>query len=284
MAEKQNAQLNAWILGCGLGCGLILFIAVGLGLLGARLTRQTTRGFETAIETRKGLEERFGPTDAYVPPAGGLAPDRMEAFLAVREDTAPARDDLAAAWAKLPLSEEAAKELESQDFGDKMRSVFEITRSGIGLGAEMGELYEARNQALADAGIGLGEYTYIYVLAYYSWLGHSPTDGPDSGTGGGETRMGDTFFGRVRKDLLQMLRNGLDAAEAGDGWRQTLEQEIAALEADRRRLPWQDGLPEQVAASFEPFRQRLEASYNPATNAFELGRSRKRGRFSITAD
>ena len=287
MADKQSTgRQNAWILGCGLGCAAVVVVIVGLGFLGARFASQTTAGFETAIEAREDLEQRFGPTDSYVPPADGtLEPARLEAFLAVREASAPARERLARAWSNIPLSQEAAQELENQDFAEQMRSVLRITRSGIGLAAEMGELYEARNLAMADAGIGLGEYTYIYVLAYYSWLGHSPLDGPDSAfDDDGESRMGDTFFGRARRELLQMLRNGLDEATADDGWRQVLEEEIAAMEADRQRLPWQDGLPEPVAAAFEPYRERLETSYNPVTNAFELGRSQKQGRFTITAD
>ncbi len=301
MADKQRTgNQTAWILGCGLGCAAVVLVILGLGFLGARFARQTTQGFETAIETRKDLEQRFGPPESYVPAADGTVTQaRLEIFLAVREASAPARERLTEAWSNIPLSPEAAQELESQDFAEQMRSVFKITRSSVGLAAEMGELYEARNQAMADAGIGLGEYTYIYALAFYSWLGHSPSDGPDSALSDGGSvgsRMGDAFFGRVRSNLVQMLRNQLASlpvpaeggkgkdAEADDGWREALGNEIAALAADRRRLPWQDGLPPAIAASFEPYRDRLETSYNPATNAFELGRSRKRGRFSITAD
>ena len=144
---------------------------------------------------------------------------------------------------------------------------------------------------MADAGIGFGEYTYVYALAYYAWLGHSPSDGPETAIAEEEAefgpRMGNAFIGRVRGDLLQMLRNQRDSlvgVEVADGWLEALDGEIAALEADARRMPWQDGLPEAIAASFEPYRERLEASYNSVTNAFELGRNRKRGRFSVTAD
>ncbi len=287
MSDKQTN----WLLGCGIGCAVVVVLSLGIALLGVRFVRQTTSGFEAAVETRKELEQRHGKADSFVPAAdGSVAPERMAAFLAVREASAPARERLAEAWANIPLSPAAARELESQGFAEKMKSVFEITRSGIGLGAEMGELYEARNRAMAEAGIGFGEYTYIYALAYYSWLGHSPAEGPESAGGEDEAafgpRMGNVFIARIRGDLLQILRNQMASLPDGadEQWRATLAGEIEAVEGDSRRLPWQDGLPPQVAASFEPYRDALEASYSPVTNAFELGRNRKRGRMSFTAD
>ena len=290
MTKTTSGRQNPWLVGCGGSCLVIVLVFVGLGFLGARFVRRTTAGFDTAVETRKDLEQRFGAAGSYVPaPDGAVEPARMEAFLAVRDATAGARERLSAAWAKIPLSPAAARELESQGFMEKMRSTFKITRAGLGLGAEMGALFAARNQAMADAGMGFGEYTYIYTLAYYSWLGHSPEEGPETAGGDGEAafgpRMGNVFFGRVRGDLLQMLRNQLAGVPADEAdWRQTLSAEIAAMEADSRRLPWQDALPAAVTASFEPYRDRLEATYSPATNAFELGRNKKRGRFSVTAD
>jgi hypothetical protein len=35
-------------------------------------------------------------------------------------------------------------------------------------------------------------------------------------------------------------------------------------------MPWEDGLPEAFAVGLEPYRDRLEATYSPATNQFEL--------------
>ncbi len=46
--------------------------------------------------------------------------------------------------------------------------------------------------------------------------------------------------------------------------------ELAALDADPGRMPWQDGLPEAFAVGLDPYRDRLEESYSPATNPFEL--------------
>ncbi|MEM7350689.1 MAG: hypothetical protein AAF657_07785 [Acidobacteriota bacterium] len=288
MAKKHSG----WFWGCGLGCLAMTLIAVGLGVLGVRFAQQTTRGFDAAVETRTSLEERFGASSEYVPPPDGVVPKaRIEAFLAIRDATAPARQHVEVTFAEIPMNPEAARELEAQGFVEQMRSVLRITRSSMSLGARLGRIFEARNQALLAQGMGLGEYTYIYALAYYSWLGHAPTDGPenagsadDSGFG---PQMSSAFMGRVRKDLLQMLRNQLQSLPS-DGstgeQRAILQAEIEAMESDRRRIPWQGNMPPAIAVTFEPYRARLEASYSPVTNAFELGRNRRQGRFSVQAE
>ena len=50
----------------------------------------------------------------------------------------------------------------------------------------------------------------------------------------------------------------------------TWDQLLKALEANPARIPWEDGLPEEFAVGLEPYRERLEATYSPATNPFEL--------------
>ena len=63
----------------------------------------------------------------------------------------------------------------------------------------------------------------------------------------------------------------LEASPDGEAWRRALAAEISALEADRFRIPWQDGLPEVLRQSLEPFRARLEASYSSMCNPLEIG-------------
>ena len=78
------------------------------------------------------------------------------------------------------------------------------------------------------------------------------------------------------KNQLAQLASGGEAGNpgsdtaAGIAWRERLAAEIAALEADERRLPWADGLPEILEASLRPFRDRLETSYSPMINLFEI--------------
>jgi hypothetical protein len=42
------------------------------------------------------------------------------------------------------------------------------------------------------------------------------------------------------------------------------------VESDPLRLPWQDGLPEQMAASLQPFWEQLNADYSELCHPVEF--------------
>lgn len=276
---KKSSQY--WIVGCASGCGLVVLAVAALFAGGALFVKKSMKGFNEAIETRKTLDEKYGATAEFTPwPDGAVPPERMEAFLAVRDATAPARQKVVETFAALPASAEAAEELDSKPFFEKMRAVLDIAGSSMGLGVEMGELFEARNRALLAHDMGLGEYTYIYVTAYYLFLGHPMND---RGKG---LPMPNTAAKRLPRELLAMLKSQLAALPdtAGAPWRSRLADEVAALERDGGRLPWQDGLPAAISASMEPYRERLEATYVPEANPLELARNRRRGMGSIEAE
>jgi len=46
-------------------------------------------------------------------------------------------------------------------------------------------------------------------------------------------------------------------------------------ESDDLRLPWEGGLPEVIAASLEPYRDRLDDSYSPLCNEVDLAVARR---------
>ena len=81
---------------------------------------------------------------------------------------------------------------------------------------------------------------------------------------------------RINRMFLPMLRCQLEeltkrsSSEYQKSWKKALEFEITALESDRHRLPWQDGLPKVLTASLNPFRERLEASYSEMLNPVEI--------------
>ena len=58
-------------------------------------------------------------------------------------------------------------------------------------------------------------------------------------------------------------------------WREELVTEIVALEADERRLPWEDGVPEMIATSLSPYRDRLDSTYSAMCNELEVGVARR---------
>lgn len=276
---KKSSQY--WLVGCASGCALVVLAVAALFAGGAYFVKNTMKSFDVAVETRQALEDEHGVVADFTPwPDGAVPPERMEAFLAVREAVAPEGEELAQTFSALPTSAEAAEELDAKPFFEKMRAVLDITRSSVGLGAEMGELFAARNQALAEQDMGLGEYTYIYVTAYYLFLGHSMDE---SGEG---FPMPNTAARRLPEELLAMFKNQLASLPAGAdaAWKTRLAEEIASLELEGDRLPWQEGLPEAVASSLEPYRERLEETWLREANPFELLRNRRRGMGSVQAE
>lgn len=298
-SEGKKKKRSEWTTGCGIGCAVLLLIGILVVVGGTLFMRDTMTGFDTALQTREQLDERFGATDAFTPqPDGAIPAERMEAFLRARESVATARTDVGEFFATIANFDEQAREAEQGSFWDKLRLTRQATGKALGFPAAMGRFFEARNQALLDEGMGFGEYTYIYVTAYYSWLGHSPADGVDSVTVGvalDDTEETDSEGSagslprRAHENVVGMLRNQQGAlAEAPPdalppGFAERLDAEIEAMESGRNRLPWEQGLPEAIAASLTPYRQRLEATYDPLANEFELLRNRKDG-MSIRAE
>jgi len=274
----------SWLKGCALGCGILSLLAAGACVAGMMYFKHLFRGVSIADGSNEELTAQLGEIDAYVPPPDGVVPaPRLEIFLAVRESLTGEQEGLEAAYAALPRPEE------SEGPGvvvGKVMAGLEVVGDLI---AQVGAYLQARNDALLDGKMGVGEYAYIYSLAYYSWLGHGPEDGPENaGNWGGEDgergfRDADFPFSgqavrrRHRRYLLPMLRaqlaslDGEPEPSVDDGWRSTLALEIRRFEEDPGRVMWRDdGLPAPIRESLEPFRARLETTYSRTTNCFEL--------------
>lgn len=259
-----------WLLGCGIGCGLALLLVALLIGGGVYFFRDVADSFKGAGDRGLALQERFGEPGQYTPPpAGAVPPSRMEAFLAVRDTLASDRERFARTFASF----EALQQHERSGRRD-FAAVLHAVRGGLALAPLMGDFLERRNEALAAHDMGLGEYAYIYTLAYHVHLGHPASDGPRDVKVGDDEHLRN-MRPRLRGALLSMLRNQLAAVEreaprAGNAWVDSLRAEIAALQADPARLPWQDGLPPAIAASMAPHHERLAATYEPLSNPFEL--------------
>lgn len=289
----MSGTAKKWLIGCGLGCGFMAALGLGLGAAGwygVRHVAKRAHGLEAAADS---LSTRFGAPESYAPPADGhLAADRLDAFLEARRLMAPVRDKASHTLAVLDGSGGG---------GVPARIV-----AGVNFVPQLLAFIEARNRALLNAGMGAGEYKYIYTVAFFGLLGKDPGDGPGflvSGNADGEDGGRDWTVGtrhrsgsgndaerekvrRERADVLreklnrverQNLRRQLEALDADKGevsghaaWRAALAAEVEAMDNDRRRLPWEKGLPEATRASLEPFRDRFEASYDAMTGALEL--------------
>jgi len=279
-----------WAIGCGAGCGVLLLImalVIGGGIFAGKRIKERAEGIDASFAT---VKSSFGAPEDYVPPLDGRIPaDRLETFLAVRADLEPTRALMAADFRILDGEE---------------GSFFDKFRAGMRFVPELFDFIEDRNRALVDRGMGLGEYQYIYALAYYALLHRDPADGPGftlvDDEDEGEKDRGWTFernFGsddeeKVRERRTREVRrmvnrfqrlvtaNQLEALDAGspdlggldpDAWRARLAAEAESLESERLKLLWEDGLPDQVRDSLLPFQAELEGSYDPMTSVLEMG-------------
>lgn len=256
--------------------------------------RRMVRGFDEAVATREAVEQRYGKPGEFTPqPDGSIPAARMEAFLRVRDALKVSRERLAETFSHLPAGGLGDDDFNKKPILERLSRVFAVGKEALGIGPAVSDFFGVRNKAMLDAGIGMGEYSYIYTVACYSWLGHSPSDRPRADirekAGGGRGEIHIAGFGgmmRVHQDLKQILRNQLASLppQTPEAWRQALGHEIEALAADINRAPWQGGVPEAIAASLAPYRERIEASYSPATNPFELAGTTKRSNWGIQSD
>jgi len=284
-----------WIVGCSIGCGALILLMVALSAGTYFAVRDVVEDVQESKAAMEALTERYGRVSDFTPEAGGvIEPARMEVFLRARDAMMPFRTELAESLSVLGDAQESGEDASSGSFMQKMRA-------GLNLLPGIFAFHTHRSEALLEAGMGLGEYRYIYVMAYYSWLARSPADGPpftlvgdtdvriDADTSFDDDDWGDQeefevresraeqILGRLHREILPMLRRQqaalerLEARPGEDVWRRALADEIAALEADRFRIPWQDGLPDVLRQSLEPFKARLEASYSPMCNPLEMG-------------
>ena len=263
--------------GCGIGCLLLVILTAGLGFMGYQWAKDATVAVEEAGRIEAELEERYGKVRSFVPyPGPGIPVDRMEAFLGVREGLAVPRDELIAAVARL-----------AQVGGDPgIANGFRAARAGVSLAPRILEYSGARNQALLDVGMGLGEYTWMYWLTYQAWLGH-PADDSELHDFMEEHNSGDSsvqihidggmdpelLTWRLRRDVRALMRNLATQLEGHPEHAELLQAvaaELAVSDENPGRVPWQEGLPEVFAIGLEPYRERLEATYSKATNPFEL--------------
>jgi hypothetical protein len=245
-----------------IGCGVLIVLAIALPfVLGVMMMGP----FKRAVDARLAIEEQFGPQEAYVPPASGApSADRIEVFLDIRRG-------LTAQCADLTAAEDQVREMERFDQQDEvdrvevMKEAFSLTRSMMGIGPVLGNLYETRNQRLLDEGMGLGEYTYIFAVAYHDRL----LDVPEA----------DQLFGpavtnrRIRRALRTMLESQLEVvrSEGGtEGEVSAIEAEVAAMEADEERIPWQAGLPPAITELLAPYRAEIDELFCPAMAPLEL--------------
>ena len=271
-SEKSKIMAGTgkkWLIGCGVGCGVIIllniFFFVGAGIY-------FTRPMNKAVDSQKKLNEVLGPANEYVPEIGSLTPARMETFLAVRAELLPSCEEFEKVASGFQAMDELGDQEEEPSMGELFKGLGQVMGSVKGLVMEMSEVLEIRNVALLEQGMGMGEYTWIYVLSYNSWLGNAPNVGIDSDGG--------NFSSREQRLIVDLMENHAEslasAGRADDA--QIWFDEIKKLEWDDGGVPFANGVvPLEIRMVLEGYRSRLEESYCAPMSEFDLGELKKKG-------
>lgn len=257
----------AWLKGTGLGCLGLLVLLVLAAIVGTVFVNVSG---QRDIATLAQLDREHPDAGAYTPPVDGrIPPDRLAKFLAVRRALAVHCAELGDATERFRRMEQYG---EADEDSLRMREFFRDTGRALGgmfrLAGRIGRYLEQRNRALLAEGMGLGEYTWIQVTAYQGWLRE-----PHRRFALAREDEPRIFQDRVVPQLREMIRRHLEARERTGAspselapWR----QELAALTADPERAPFADGVPPEIAASLEPFREELREVWCPATCELDL--------------
>ncbi|MBN2416194.1 hypothetical protein JXO52_10145 [bacterium] len=289
----MSSTSSKWLIGCGIGCGVLVIIGLVLLVGGYFLVKDTVQGIQDAEITLQKLEDRFGRVEDYVPPLDGtLSAGRLETFFTVRDSLSVYAADLENSIEELTVK---ADEMDDND-EESFRDVMKIVGKGFDLIPRIARYFIMRNRILLTQEMGLGEYSYIYITAYYSWLGKPLDDGPDfpltgdaenggrfewrsdrdesDGSGDARDDRIRNMRRQIRRFMIRAFENSLDESVAGGlpaaGWKASLNRELSNLENDRLRLPWQDGLPSPLERSLRPYRDRFERVYYPTIQSIEL--------------
>jgi hypothetical protein len=270
-----TSTTQKWLLGCGIGCAAMIVLIITVVTGGIFFIRGKFHPLQEAADSRKAVIKAYGTLESYVPPASGaIASERMETFLSVRAALKNAQDQLDAGVARFDFDN-----LKQPSFGSFLRVLNDLSNVIIPIGTYMNQ----RNQVLLDKRMGLGEYAYIYTMAYHSWLGHAPDEAPPvltkfrlqdrSQSFGNDSNISPESVRRqYRRVILRLLGNQLDSIKGSEQlpWSRMLKAEIDRVDRDPNRVAWQDNMPPPIEKSLSPYRDRLVSSFHSSANFFEF--------------
>lgn len=260
-----------WLIGCGIGCAVTtllgILVTVGGGIL-------MTRPFNRAVTTQRELTESLGERSDYLPPLAGLEKAQLKRFHAIRLDLEPLCATFEEVAVKFQAMDEIGEGGEEPSAGEALHAVGGMMGAVMGMVGNIGRHTEQRNRALLAHEMSLGEYVWVYVLVYNSWLGYPPNTDFESDA------EDESFTRKERRLIRDLLDNHVQSlTEAGH----LREAEIWQHESDMimdsaNGVPFaESGLPPELAACLEPYRERFDALYCPEASSFELSVIRKKG-------
>jgi len=248
MAGKRN-----WLIGCGAGCLITIVVVAIAGTLLWRTGKQVLAVFDDVGDSQQVLTQQYGELRDYTPSADGrIDANRLEIFLRVQGELHERGTELAGHAEILRRLEE------KRSIG--LGNVISGIRSVMGLGKSVAAYMDARNTVLLANGMGFGEYSYLYTIAYHAGTGRelypvfSINDEDEIELR--PERLQGHFKAWLTNQREAAANRGLDSA-----WLAALDAELSRLSVSEIRVPWRDGLPANTAESLTPYRSRLDASF-----------------------
>ncbi len=266
--------------GCAVGCGVVLLMVFVIIGSVSFFVRDMSLDYKAVKKSEEALIAAHDGIAGYSPPFGGIpSAERLQSFVDVRRDQAEWRLNVAMAFDEFMVKKEA-----NQSGGFK--HFLNLLRSTTRMAPSLASFWSSRNAALKEHEMGPGEYTYIYCLAYFTYLGYDPGDGAqdseldfgkssrsgiqiDTDGESTEVERREAACRRVHDLMLPMLQ-AVDRTGSSEDWLNELDLELAVLEESPLRYPWRDGAPRMLSDAFRPVHLELEQQYNVAVNPVEL--------------
>lgn len=249
MSEPRKNKRKGCLLGCGLAIALLVVAVIALWFGPLKYVRQAKQVEQTLVDT-------LSPVSEFVPAADGAIPsDRLELFLQVRQNLHILTPGL---LPDMEQFQEMARVEQDENVSDSkvVGELFRSIKSATSFGPKFLEYQTTRNESLLEAKMSLGEYFYIYLLAYHAQLSSILQTDPTC-----------IMDDRTVAEIARILYNQQEALDGGPvfdrdaGLSMALGGQISALEDGSCCLPWQDELPPSVASSLMPFQTRLDALF-----------------------
>jgi len=298
-----------WKLGLKIGCGVIFLFVILLVSVGYFLIKESMDAFDEIKKSEKQLIEKYDKVESFCPEADGTIKEkRMEVFLNVRENLIPLRIELEKSLTQL-LTEVS----EAENEGSSFWGILKLIKDGSKVLPRAAKYFSTRNQKLLELGMGLGEYYYIYFMAYYTVLGIPPDDGPDFSFLGAGNKNSSLYYAiqemmkskeekkeeaeegmymeadalstihymrgiiidMMQCQLKQTIEGSPESEDNPESFQNLLTVEIEKMKKKHHRMPWQDGIPKVLEQSIQPYHERLKASYIQLMNPIEFGLKKK---------
>ena len=269
MRNDSASPHPGWLKIGGIGCGVLLVLLL---VSAATLVTLTFRSYGRALAVREELDARYGALDAFqIPGAGGLPAERMTRFLAVRRVLQPRCQqvtEMLRPFRGVEAESRSANPDEGTIFRNGLRAIRQVPRIGLAFG----DYVEARNRSLLEQQMGLGEYSFIFVVGYVSYLAQKPARLFE------EPTRDNIFEGRVFPDVAAVIDRFVSARGLTEGpW----VAERDRLTQARGQAPFPKGVPPELEASLAPYRDALSATACPSAAELDVTITVRRASFGF---